>query len=228
VRLLLFDVDGTLLLARGAGRRALARALADVFGTAGELDAYDLRGKTDLEVVHDVMMGAGVPPPAIAAGMRRCFETYARRLREEIGDGRGVQVLPGVPALLDRLRQAGAVLALVTGNTEDGARIKLGPTGLLPLFRTGAYGSDDRDRRRLPGLAADRARALAGRPFAGREVVVVGDTPHDIDCARAFGAVAVAVATGQVSRGELAAAAPDLLFDDFADFERIAAQLLAS
>jgi phosphoglycolate phosphatase-like HAD superfamily hydrolase len=228
VRLLLFDVDGTLLLARGAGRRALARALEEVFGTAGDLDAYDLRGKTDLQVVHDVMMAAGVPSAAVARGMARCFWTYARRLREEIGDGRGVQVLPGVPELLGRLRDAGALLALLTGNTEEGARIKLHPTGLLPLFRTGAYGSDDPDRRRLAALAAGRAQALAGRAFAPRDVVVVGDTPHDIDCARAFGAVAVAVATGQVSRDELAAASPDLLFDDFSDFDRIASDLLAS
>jgi phosphoglycolate phosphatase-like HAD superfamily hydrolase len=227
VRLLLFDVDGTLLLARGAGKRALARALEEVFGTAGELGAYDLRGKTDLRVVHDVMEGAGVPRGVVASEIARCFRAYARHLREEIGDGRGVRVLPGVPGLLGRLRDAGALLALLTGNTEDGARIKLGPTGLLPLFQTGAYGSDDPDRRCLAPLAAGRAQALSGRAFSPREVVVVGDTPHDVDCARAFGAVAVAVATGGVSRNDLAAASPDLLFDDFADFERAAPAILA-
>lgn len=228
MRLLLFDVDGTLLLARGAGKRALARALTEVFGTAGDLGAYDLRGKTDLRVVHDVMEAAGVARAAVMAGMARCFDAYAIRLREEIGDGRGVVVLPGVPGLLDRLRDAGALLALLTGNTEHGARIKLEPTGLLPLFRTGAYGSDDPDRRCLAPLAAERAGALAGRSFAPRDVVVVGDTPHDVDCARAFGAVAVAVATGGVTRDELAAASPDLLFDDFGDFERAAPAILAS
>ncbi len=95
------------------------------------------------------------------------------------------------------------VLGLVTGNIEEGARIKLLPTGLWPHFRVGAYGSDHMDRRRLPSLATRRAHALVGHAFAPTEVVVIGDTPHDIDCARAFGAVAIAVTTGQYTRAEL-------------------------
>ena len=113
------------------------------------------------------------------------------------------------------------MLGLVTGNIEEGARIKLLPTGLWPHFRVGAYGSDHMDRRRLPSLAARRAHALVGHTFAPTDVVVIGDTPHDIDCARAFGAVAIAVSTGQYTRAALLAEHPDHLFDDLADVERV-------
>jgi phosphoglycolate phosphatase-like HAD superfamily hydrolase len=119
-----------------------------------------------------------------------------------------------------------ATLGLVTGNIEGGARIKLGPTGLWPRFPVGAYGSDHMDRRRLPSLAARRAHALLGTAFAPRDVVVIGDTPHDIDCARAFGAVAVAVATGQYPRAELLAERPDHFYEDLSDVETVLAALV--
>jgi phosphoglycolate phosphatase-like HAD superfamily hydrolase len=228
VRLVLFDVDGTLLLARGAGRRALGRALVDVFGTAGDLDGYDLRGTTDTKLVHDVLGATGLARARVEADLPRCFEAYARHLTQEIGDGAGVALLPGIAALVPRLHAGGALLGLLTGNTEAGARIKLGPTGLWPYFRTGAYGSEHSDRRCLGPLAASRAALLAGCEFPPERVVVVGDTTHDVDCARAFGAVAVAVATGQVPREDLARAAPDHLFDDFSDVERAAALLLGT
>ena len=120
------------------------------------------------------------------------------------------------------------VLGLVTGNIEEGARIKLLPTGLWPHFRVGAYGSDHMDRRRLPSLATRRAHALVGYAFVPPEVIVIGDTPHDIDCARAFGAVAIAVTTGQYTRAELLADRPDVLFDDLADVETAARTVLAA
>jgi phosphoglycolate phosphatase-like HAD superfamily hydrolase len=155
------------------------------------------------------------------------FEAYLAGLAAEIGDGRHVVALPGVAAVVERVAQAPDALAgLVTGNIEEGARIKLLPTGLWPHFRVGAYGSDHMDRRRLPGLAARRAHALVGHAFAPADVVVIGDTPHDIDCARAFGAVAVAVTTGQYTRDELLAERPDHLFDDLGDVEKVLAAIL--
>jgi phosphoglycolate phosphatase-like HAD superfamily hydrolase len=227
MRLVLFDIDGTLLTARGAGRRALGRALAATYGTAGRLDGYDFRGRTDRRIVADLMSEAGIPPRRVQACMRACFDAYALALTEEIGDGGLVRLLPGVGEIVRRLGEdAQVVLGLVTGNTEDGARIKLGPTGLWPVFRTGAYGSEHSDRRRLPGLATRRARALTGHAFRPADVLVLGDTPLDVECARAFGAVAVAVATGQYSRAELSAAGPDLLFDTFADVEATIRALL--
>lgn len=228
MRLILFDVDGTLLTARGAGRRALARALAQVYGTAGAIDQYDARGQTDLRIVRDLMEGAGIPRETVRARLEDCFEAYLRALRCELGEGRGVATLPGVADLVPRLdREARVVVGLLTGNIEQGARIKLEPTGLWPYFRVGAFGSDDADRRRLPSLAARRAAALVGHPFQPGEVVIVGDTPRDVQCARWFGAVAVAVATGQHAAGELVAERPDLFLESLADVDAVVRALLA-
>jgi phosphoglycolate phosphatase len=229
VRLVLFDIDGTLVIAKGAGRRALGRALARVYGTAGAIESYDFRGKTDPRIVRDLMGGAGIAPEVIRGGLDDCFEAYARGLVEEIGDGQCVNVLPGVAELVRRLDTSESVLlGLLTGNIEEGARIKLAPTGLWPYFRTGAFGSDDADRRSLPSLAARRAQALTGNHFRPEDVLVIGDTPLDIACARAFGAVAVAVATGFHPYAELQAEKPNLLFESFADVEASLARLLAA
>jgi len=227
VKLVLFDIDGTLITSRGAGRRAMRTALERVFGAAGGIDQYDLRGRTDARIVHDVMGALGWEPARVKERLDDFFEAYLGGLTSEIGDGRHVVTLPGVSAVVARLAQSpDALLGLVTGNIEEGARIKLLPTGLWPHFRVGAYGSDHVDRRRLPSLAARRAQALVGYPFAATDVVVIGDTPHDIDCARAFGAVAVAVTTGQYTRAELLADRPDHLFDDLADVDKVLAAVL--
>lgn len=225
MRLFLFDVDGTLVSARGAGRAAFRRALAQVFGTTGAIDGYDFRGKTDPRIVHDLMGEAGFPHEVIEARTAECFRVYVSELETLLGDGSVVQVMPGIRPLVDALSARGdAVVGLLTGNIEAGARLKLRPTGLLPRFRIGAFGSDDIDRRRLPLVARDRARQAVGHEFGFDRVTIIGDTPHDVDCARACGAVAVAVATGQYATGELAACAPDLLFGDFSD---VAAALTA-
>lgn len=227
MRLVLFDIDGTLLSAQGAGRRALGRALAEVYGTSGPIDRYDFQGKTDPRIVLDLMGAVGVPADAVRARLDECFEAYARALAREIGDGNRVVLLPGVADLVRQLDGAeGVLLGLLTGNIEEGARIKLEPTGLWPYFRTGAFGSDSADRLRLPSLAARRAHALTGHAFRPGDVLVLGDTPLDVQCARAFGAVAVAVATGQHTRDQLMAARPDLLFDSFADVDSAVAALL--
>ena len=228
MRLLLFDIDGTLLHARGAGRRAVKAALERVYGTVGAIDRYDLGGKTDQRIVFDVLEAAGLTPEAVRERLDDFFEDYARGLVEEIGDGRNVVTLPGVLALIERLHGTqDALLGLLTGNIEEGARIKLTPPGLWSYFSVGAYGSDDVDRRRLPSLAARRAHALVGYEFRPDEVLVIGDTPLDIDCARVFGAVAVAVATGQHSRADLLTHGPDLLFDDLSDVEGVVDALLS-
>jgi phosphoglycolate phosphatase len=226
MRLVLFDIDGTLITARGAGRRAVKRALESVFGTIGSFDGYDMSGKTDPRIILEVMQAGGLHADHVRDRLDEFFETYARTLTEEVGDGRDIVLMPGVADLVRRLDESeGVVLGLLTGNIEQGARIKLHPTGLLPYFALGAFGSDDADRRRLPSLATRRAHALRGHAFRPQDVLVIGDTPHDIDCARAFGAVAVAVATGRFTRDHLEAEAPDLLFDNFADAE-VAAKIL--
>lgn len=225
-RLFLFDVDGTLVMARGAGRRAMGRALLAVYGVTGPLDTYDFQGKTDPRIVADLLGDAGLSHAEIARRLPAFYGRYVEELTAEIGDGRQVEVMPGVAELVRSLSaEPGVVVGLLTGNIEAGARIKLAPTGLLPRFCLGAYGSDDADRSRLPAVAVRRAEALVGRPIPQGQVFVIGDTPLDIHCARAFGAVAVAVATGKHGVDELAAWGPDFLFPDFSDVPRVLATL---
>jgi phosphoglycolate phosphatase-like HAD superfamily hydrolase len=226
VRLFLFDIDGTLVTARGAGRAAIARALASTYGTTGPIETYDFRGKTDQRIVRDLMGAAGVDEPRIAAGLAACFAAYLVELEAVLGDGSRVTILPGVADLVRALSaRDDALVGLLTGNIEAGARVKLRPTGLWDLFRVGAFGSDDIDRRRLPAIACERAHRLLGRRFAFEDVTIIGDTPLDVDCARACGAVAVAVATGFHPAEELKTCAPDLFFSDFADVSAALAAL---
>ena len=226
MRLFLFDIDGTLVTARGAGRHALARALETIFGTRGPIDTYDFRGRTDPRIVWDLMRAAGVADAVIEARLTDCFATYVAELETIIGDGAHVRVLPGIAEVVRALaRREDAVVGLLTGNIEGGARVKLQPTGLWPFFRVGAFGSDHIDRRQLPAVACARARALTARDFPFERVTIIGDTPLDVDCARACGAIAVSVATGQHVADELAACAPDHLFGDFSDVESVLATL---
>jgi phosphoglycolate phosphatase len=226
MRLVLFDIDGTLLSAGGAGRRALGRALVDVYSTAGPIDTYDFRGGTDPQIVRDLLGEAGLPPADIAAREMDLYGRYLEHLDEEIGDGHGVRLLPGVTALVEALAaHPDCVVGLLTGNIEGGARVKLRSTGLWPRFRLGAFGSDDGDRTRLPAVAARRAEALVGRVFRGRDLVVIGDTPRDIGCGRAFGAVCLAVATGWHAVAELSSCGPDHVFADLGETDRVIAAI---
>ncbi len=218
MRLYLFDVDGTLINAHGAGRLALTRAFSAVYGTAGPGQRYDFRGKTDPQIVLDLMTASGIPEDVVRVPLGDCFDTYVCNLEGLIASGHPIEVRPGIPAVLQGLSSRhDALVGLLTGNIERGARAKLRVTGLLPYFRVGAFGSDDADRRRLPHIAREQARILLGREIPFENLVIIGDTPLDIDCAHACGAVAVAVATGQHGPEELAACSPDLLFTDFSD-----------
>ncbi len=220
MRLILFDIDGTLIQAHGAGHRSLVRAMRDVFGTAGAHDHYDWRGKTDPQIVCELLRQAGVPDDVTAAGLAECFDRYRGYLENTLANGHRVDVFPGVVEVLRELSaRHDALVGLLTGNVEAGAVAKLRPTGLLPFFRIGAYGSDDAERRRLPAIARNRASATMGRAFAFADITVVGDTPLDVDCARACGARAVAVATGQHTVDELAACEPRAVLANLANVE---------
>ena len=229
MRLFLFDVDGTLISAGGAGRAALVRALDEVYGTVGAIDRYDFRGKTDPRIVLDVLGVVGWSETDVRARLDACFAAYLRELDTLVADGSRVRVMPGVAELVSALSQRpDAVVGLLTGNIESGARVKLRSTGLWPYFRVGAFGSDDHERRRLPAIACERVRAVVGQAIPFERVTIIGDTPLDVDCARACGAVAVAVATGQHPPAELEACRPDLLFVDFSDVGRTVQSLCGS
>src|SRR5256886_3122563 len=187
VRLFLFDIDGTLLIARGAGRAAFRQALERTYGTAGALDVYDLRGKTDPRIVWDVLTAAGVPGEAIEARLGDCFEAYVRELETILGDGHVVELMPGIRELVGALSaRPDAVVGLLTGNIEAGARLKLRPTGLLPHFRVGAYGSDHVHRRGLPSIARGRAGRPGGPHLHLQRVTLLRDPPPHVNVARAL------------------------------------------
>jgi phosphoglycolate phosphatase len=220
MRLFLFDIDGTLIYAHNAGRTCLLRAMQSVFGTTGDHAGFDWRGRTDPQIVSELMRGAGVREEVIRARLEDCFAAYAHCLAELIDSGHPVDVHPGIREILAALStRTDSLVGLLTGNVESGAKLKLKPTGLLPYFRVGAYGSDDSDRRKLPTIALERAQVLVGQTIPSSRLVIIGDTPLDIDCARAAGASAVAVATGHHSMEELAAHSPDLLLKNFAAVE---------
>jgi len=226
-RLALFDIDCTLIDTHGAGGRAIMRAMTETYGRWGPLEDYSYHGRTDPQIVRDLVLKAGVSEEEVEAGLDDCLDLYVRLLRGEVRDG-SVEVLPGVRELLAALDADRRVMVgLLTGNLIGGAGVKLGPTGLVGFFNVGAYGSDSSHRPDLVEVAVRRAGELVGRRFAGKEVAVIGDTPADVTCGAALGAKAIAVATGIHDRDELAAHGPDYLFDDLSDWRGVYAAILA-
>jgi phosphoglycolate phosphatase-like HAD superfamily hydrolase len=217
-RLVLFDIDGTLLSCR-VSARAFEAALQEVFGTMGDVERYDYSGKTDPQIVRELMRGAGFADPEIDARMTTLLERY-RALLHEWMRPELVQPKPGVTELVAALAaDARVTLALVTGNIEPNARLKLAPLDLNHRFPFGAFGSDHEHRHRLPVVAVARAREQTGVTFAGKEIVIVGDSIHDVLCGRPLGVRAVGVATGRTSPEALRAVEPDALLPSFADRE---------
>lgn len=227
MHLVLFDIDGTLLNSHGAGRRAMKIALEAVYGTAGDIDNYNMAGKTDRRIVFDLLTAAGLTPEDVEAR----FATYARvfaRTLEEIVRERPPTALPGALPLVQRLaRRPDVLLGLLTGNLPEGARIKLESAGFnLSLFRIAAFGSDALDRDHLPAIALRRARTQFGHTFQDKHIVIVGDTPLDIQCSRAVNAKSVAVATGPYPPNVLAQHRPDVLLPDLSDVEKAESAIL--
>lgn len=224
--LVLFDIDGTLVLTGGAGLRAMTHAFQDVVGGADGLDGIPVAGRTDWVILSDAVRRVGRELDADLLGRLR--ERYIARLREEIElPGHGVKaVMPGVRGLLDRLHTRDDVwLGLLTGNFVEGARIKLEHFDLWKYFRGGAFGDDASDRNALVPLAVERARREGLPAIAADRVLVVGDTPHDVACARAAGAIPVGVATGGYSVDDLRRSGADIVFQDLGDSDAFLALL---
>lgn len=221
MKLVLFDIDGTLLRSAGVGRRAMEAALVEVFGSTGHTE-YRYDGKTDRQIVRELMRGEGWSDAEIDTRLPAVEEHYLDRLVVELAACNGaVHLLPGVAALLDALdARENRVYGLLTGNLLHGAARKLAAAGVaFERFRVGAFGSDHEDRRQLPGVAQARARERLGLTVAGEAVVIVGDTPADIDCGRAIGARAIAVATGHFPVDELRRHGPAAVLQDLGDLD---------
>lgn len=213
--LILWDIDGTILHSSGAGMKALETALGRVFGIAGSLDGIDFAGRTDRIIVRQVFSRFSIEHTP--ANIGRYLDGYVAELPRSLASN-GSRILPGLPEILRQAQGRGDVAqGLLTGNIRRGAEAKLGHHGLWGYFPVGAFADDAEVRNELGPHALARARGHWGADFPPERVWIVGDTPHDIACARAIGARVLAVATGTVGLPALAAHAPDAALGDLRD-----------
>jgi phosphoglycolate phosphatase-like HAD superfamily hydrolase len=216
-RLVLFDIDGTLLTDGGAARAAYGRALSTVYGFDGDLRSYDFSGRTDPQITYMVLRDAGLTDDAIESRLADLWESYLENLGRHATPDR-VRALPGVRELLYELRSVpDVVLGLLTGNIERGARCKLQAPRLNDYFRFGAFGSDAFHREELPPIAVSRAAAISGRQFEPRDVVIIGDSIYDVRCGVPHDATTIAIASGKTAAETLQAENPTHLFNSAAD-----------
>ncbi|MEZ4416262.1 MAG: haloacid dehalogenase-like hydrolase [Gemmatimonadota bacterium] len=216
--LVLFDIDGTLVRG-GPAKDAFRNALLRVYGTTGPIETHSFAGKTDPQIARELMVGAGIDEQDVDRGLPSLWEDYLDGLEAGL-IGRPMDLLAGARELVARLSQDPEVaLGLVTGNVERGAFLKLRSVALDTHFTVGGYGSDHEHRNELPAIAVERARRQWGRAFGPDAVVVVGDTPRDVECGRWFGARTVAVSTGNFTAEELASSGADAVLESFADIE---------
>jgi len=230
-RLVLFDIDGTLLTTGGAPRRAISRALREIFQIDDGLDGLSrssFAGKTDPEIILAILARNSYPLEKMDDSLSLFFKRYTEALKEELPGETRARLHPGLKELLQSLKSSGkAFLSLLTGNIREGAQIKLDHFGLAPFFSSGSFGSDSRDRGDLPAIAVRRVFELTGQRFKDKDVVIIGDTFDDLKVSRLFGAKAILVATGFYPYDELARAGPDCLFRDFSDTPKVVEAILS-
>jgi phosphoglycolate phosphatase-like HAD superfamily hydrolase len=227
MKLVCFDVDGTLIWTDGAGRRAIRRALEDVLGTAGPIDGFRFDGRTDGEIVWKLGEAAGLAMDQ--ALVTRVLERYVENLEAELArPGHHTHVYPGIPDLLDTLeRRPDCLLGLVTGNVADGARLKLASAGIdFGRFRFGGFGSDSHVRAELPDVALGRACAALGTMLPGQNIIIIGDTPADMQCGTGIGARAIGVGTAAYTPEQLLEAGAHVAFRDLSETERVMEAIL--
>jgi len=225
LRILLWDIDGTLMRTKRAGgfKDYTIPMLEEVFGTAGQLPQMKVSGMTDLQIVGEALKHEGFTNADIRERVPALRESYMKAMHKFAGNGEQVfELLPGVRELLEAVTAHPRYRsALVTGNIEPAAHLKMSAVGLSEFFDLpGAFGDESHDRRDLPTLAANRIRETLQMDLAPEQFIVIGDTTNDIDCAKHFGARTLIVGTGRFySRDELLAHNPDALLSDFTDLQ---------
>jgi phosphoglycolate phosphatase len=215
-KLVLFDIDGTLIDTGGAGARSWAWAFEHVFGKQVDIAEHSTAGMTDPaigRVTFTEVMGRKPTPEELT----RLMAAYQAVLPDYVASSPSYRVLSGVPELLERLTEAGIALGLTTGGLEAVAHAKLGRAGLNHFFLVGGYGSDSEDRVALTRAGIERGERLLGRRLDPTQVFVVGDTPLDVAAAEGAGAVSVGVASGRYDIEELSAAKPDHVLASLAE-----------
>ena len=225
-RLVLFDIDGTLITDGGAARGAYHAALAAVYCYEGDLARYDFSGRTDPQITSMVLRDFGLSDDVIRPRLPDLWNAYLAGLAVNATPER-VRELPGIRRLLDALHaHSDVLLGLLTGNIERGARIKLDPPGLNRYFAFGAFGSDSADRSALPPVAVERASRIDGHQFRGRDVVIIGDSIYDVRCGVPHDATTIAIASGKTSSGRLRAENPHYFFESAEDTEALVDAIL--
>jgi phosphoglycolate phosphatase len=213
-KLVLFDIDGTLLSMSSINRRILIDALREVYGTEGSAATHDFSGRMDGSIMYEVLAGTGLEKHRIAEKFDAAKESYIRRFRQETRPS-DVTLMAGVRKLLDALAgRTDLLLGLLTGNFEASGRHKLKLPGIDHYFPFGAFADDAFHRNDLPPIAVERAFRMTGKKFSGKDIVIIGDTVHDITCARALQAHSIAVATGNVPMDELHKNTPGCLLEN--------------
>ena len=226
-KLILWDIDGTLIYSGGVAGEAMRASMQRVYGSASNEERLSYAGKTDRQIIFETC--ADRDPDHLIGTIDHFTATYIEELTGRRADFLArCRVLGGVVHALERLANADVIQSVLTGNLQPIAKIKLDMMGLTRFLDLdiGAYGSDHHRRTELVPIAAARAEQRYGRAFAGADVVVIGDTPHDIDCGRAAGARTIAVATGPFSADELRAHGADIVLENLADTDAVIAAIL--
>jgi phosphoglycolate phosphatase-like HAD superfamily hydrolase len=226
-KLVLFDIDETLIHSDGSGRRAIGRAVVDVLGVKPEGIKVSMSGKTDPQILSEIMTACGQPADHFHERQEELFNIYLKVLEREINQSQAYRLHEGVLELLAELdKHPDVYLGILTGNIERGARIKLGRFGLNHYFPIGAYGSDSGNRNDLPAIARQRAELHYKKEFPAKQILVVGDSVHDVTCAKSYGAISIAVNTGVTSRKDLEEREPDFLFPSLSNVPAVLEAIL--
>ncbi len=219
--LLLFDIDGTILTTFGQAKRAFEFALMEIFGTKGPIDSFSWSGKLDSMIVYELMEGAGIKREEIEKNLKKTLKLYEKTLKKIIEPER-VYLKEGVVKVIkDASKDKNILLGLCTGNTPIGAKIKLSSVGLWKYFPIGSFGTEGRRREELPPIALRKAQRWVGMKIKKEKVFVIGDSPSDIESAKANCFFSISVASGFHKREELEKYKPDLLLDDLKKGEDI-------
>lgn len=228
-RLVLLDIDGTLLVTGGAGKAALRAAMERVYGETGDVEHYDMGGRTLIEIVRDLLADSSISAEELRERFPLFTTAWAQELRRVINNY-NVRICPGAPELVHELASnKEALLGLLTANIEETAEIKLVAAGFSPRqFGVGAFGDAAENRADLVPIAMAQAEALTGVRFEPKQVVIIGDSVRDVQTAQLAGARSIVVATGEHSREMLEAAGADYVFNDLSNTKKVLRAIFAS